>query len=171
VCLPSQPLLAQALLCLYRVSSPSWPRPYCVCTVCLPSQALLTQALLCLYIVSLITASLGPGLIVSVPCVPHRSPSWPILLYYSMNTAVSAHLVILANENGRGFNVQPGQQQAGGKVCGGRLCARLHVRLARLMSHQHYGPSYTTQWWPIASECCHRCVFCWVAGPSARHPV
>lgn len=33
-----------------------------------------------------------------------------------MTTAVSAHLVVLANENGGGFNVQPGQQQAGGKV-------------------------------------------------------
>lgn len=33
-----------------------------------------------------------------------------------MNTAASAHLVVLANENGGGFNVQPGQQQAGGTV-------------------------------------------------------
>lgn len=33
-----------------------------------------------------------------------------------MNTEVSAHLLVLANENGGGFNVQPGQQQAGGKV-------------------------------------------------------
>lgn len=31
-----------------------------------------------------------------------------------MTTAVSVHLVVLANENGGGFNVQPGQQQAGG---------------------------------------------------------
>ncbi|KAG8008715.1 Ataxin-7-like protein 3, partial [Nibea albiflora] len=31
-----------------------------------------------------------------------------------MTTAPSAHLVVLANENGGGFNVQPGQQQAGG---------------------------------------------------------
>lgn len=37
-------------------------------------------------------------------------------LRYSMTTAVSAHLVILANENGGGFNVQHGQQQAGGTV-------------------------------------------------------
>lgn len=33
-----------------------------------------------------------------------------------MTTAVSAHLVVLANENGGGFDVQPGQQQAGGTV-------------------------------------------------------
>lgn len=33
-----------------------------------------------------------------------------------MTTAVSAHLVVLANENGGGFNVQPGQQQAGGNI-------------------------------------------------------
>lgn len=38
------------------------------------------------------------------------------LVRYSMTTAVSAHLVVLANENGGGFNVQPGQQQAGGTV-------------------------------------------------------
>lgn len=38
------------------------------------------------------------------------------LLRYSMTTAVSAHLVVLANENGGGFNVQPGQQQAGGNI-------------------------------------------------------
>lgn len=38
------------------------------------------------------------------------------LLLCSMTTAVTAHLVVLANENGGGFNVQPGQQQAGGRV-------------------------------------------------------
>lgn len=35
------------------------------------------------------------------------------LLLCSMTTAATAHLVVLANENG-GFNVRPGQQQAGG---------------------------------------------------------
>lgn len=38
------------------------------------------------------------------------------LLLCSMTTAVTAHLVVLANENGGGFNVRPGQQQAGGTV-------------------------------------------------------
>lgn len=33
-----------------------------------------------------------------------------------MTTAVTAHLIVLANENGGGFNVRPGQQQAGGTV-------------------------------------------------------
>lgn len=31
-----------------------------------------------------------------------------------MTTAALVHLAVLANENGGGFNVQPGQQQAGG---------------------------------------------------------
>lgn len=33
-----------------------------------------------------------------------------------MTTEALVHLAVLANENGGGFNVQPGQQQAGGAV-------------------------------------------------------
>ena len=61
------------------------------------------------------------------------------LLRYSMTTAAADHLILLANENGGGFNVQPGQQQAGGTVESTRLqpagicrdttgCCRMHTQ-------------------------------------------
>lgn len=57
------------------------------------------------------------------------------LLRYSMTTAASAHLVVLANENGGGFNVQPGQQQAGGTVEQGHRIVTLQTDTRRGALH------------------------------------
>lgn len=75
---------------------------------------------------------------------------------YSMTTAASAHLVLLlANENGGGFSVQPGQQQAGGTAHSLAWMRRSNIiRMLqdfRKLTNRIFRPS--------------------LAGPSSGHPV
>lgn len=86
------------------------------------------------------------GLSVALPS--RRSPGFgQCLLRYSMTTAASAHLVVLANENGGGFDVQPGQQQAGGTVQHrhGTVMLQTHITAAdTTYTHMHTGHCFLT---------------------------
>lgn len=79
------------------------------------------------------------------------------LLLCSMTTAVTAHLVVLANENGGGFNVRPGQQQVGGTV---KKDDR--VFSVTLQMHMTFGGYWTT----VTADARPS-----LPGPSSGHPV
>lgn len=88
-------------------------------------------------------------------CAPSLLLCSPVLVNagcsYSMTTAVAAHLVLLANENGGGFNVQPGQQQAGGTLTAWMSGRNVLQDFRKLTNRNLCRPS--------------------LAGPSSGHPV
>lgn len=80
-----------------------------------------------------------------------------------MTTAALVHLAVLANENGGGFNVQPGQQQAGGTV------EWTHTHTHRVaVEHCAQHICRMCCWFDL---CCVVCTWFPLPGPCSGHPV